>query len=409
MLVLAGAGCQPRSAPTTEPMAITPRASDATPSAIVADARLDAEALTVGMAPADAGAPIAMTDATVATLDAGTPVVAKSPPDVQALCAAHKRKKPDRKAVRAARNGPDYAIERSFWHERTELVYCTILRDTVHGKIKVTVTPPCCPSADGPAGPCAPSYEVDAVGTKVLVERAKLRADGTVVERVFEWAVTESNLQPQPLCGRRSDGIRVTSDRPDEPACGLGQRLAHLAELEAASVPAFDRLARELVHHRAPDSLVRRARRAARDEIRHARAMTTLAARHGVMPLPIEVDELPVRELAAIAYENAAEGCVREAYGALIATYQAHAAADPALRRVCGAIARDERNHAALAEDVDRWLAAQLSTEQRRELAAVRARTKADLRASLATSAPDAELGMPGGCDAVALFDAYFV
>lgn len=84
---------------------------------------------------------------------------------------------------------------------------------------------------------------------------------------------------PTCFAGRRPAGLRprrhgVTS---------LGQWLAAQAHLEAASVPAFLRLARELRTHAAPAALVRAAMAAAGDERRHARVMTTLARRHGAL------------------------------------------------------------------------------------------------------------------------------
>jgi hypothetical protein len=46
-----------------------------------------------------------------------------------------------------------------------------------------------------------------------------------------------------------------------------------MAQLEAASIVAFDRLARELDAHGAPAELVAEARRAKTDEVRHARTL----------------------------------------------------------------------------------------------------------------------------------------
>jgi demethoxyubiquinone hydroxylase (CLK1/Coq7/Cat5 family) len=54
------------------------------------------------------------------------------------------------------------------------------------------------------------------------------------------------------------------------------------------------------------------------------------------------------RSLEAIALDNVSEGCVRELYGALVATYQARVARDPEVRAVVTRIAREETQHAAL-------------------------------------------------------------
>jgi hypothetical protein len=141
-----------------------------------------------------------------------------------------------------------------------------------------------------------------------------------------------------------------------------------MARLEAASVPAFRRLRRELVAHGAPRRLVRAAERAARDEIRHARMTTALARRYGGTVVLAEVDELPVRNLEAIAIENAIEGCVREAFGALVGSWQAAAATDPVIRAVMKRIARDETRHAALAFELHAWLKGRLGADARARL-----------------------------------------
>jgi len=61
--------------------------------------------------------------------------------------------------------------------------------------------------------------------------------------------------------------------------------------------------------------------------------------------------------LVDVALENAVEGCVRETYGALIATRQAEAASDPVVRRAMRKIAADETAHAALSWDVASFFA----------------------------------------------------
>jgi hypothetical protein len=154
-------------------------------------------------------------------------------------------------------------------------------------------------------------------------------------------------------CGRRTDGVAMPEAHG---ANAVGAFFAGAAQLEAASVPAFARLARELRAHGAPPSLIARAERARRDEIRHARAMARLAQRFGGEPRAIAEAALPVRSLAEIAVENAAEGCVRESLGALVAEWQARFAADARVRSAMKRIAADEREHAELAWDVARFI-----------------------------------------------------
>ena len=90
--------------------------------------------------------------------------------------------------------------------------------------------------------------------------------------------------------GRRPPGLRAAA-RVDGGA--VGRWLATAADLEAASVPAFVQLARELIAHDAPAALVHAALAAADDEVRHAAAMTALARAHGAEPAPAELDVTP--------------------------------------------------------------------------------------------------------------------
>jgi hypothetical protein len=251
---------------------------------------------------------------------------------------------------------------------------------------------------------CPPSYQTDVPGTRLLVEYAELNADGSLVKQTVSSLDVEKHPEIRHNCGRRPEALELVGAAPGS---DVGGELATMAELEAASVPAFDRLARELAAHGAPAELVRRAGMAMRDEVRHARAIGALAAQHGATPRSISVAELPLRSLEAIAIENAVEGCVREAYGALVATYQAEAA-EPALRATFRAIARDERRHAALAEDVHAWIVGALAPASRAAIELARAAARAELRASLGASPACEPLGVPGGAAAVALFDAYF-
>lgn len=143
----------------------------------------------------------------------------------------------------------------------------------------------------------------------------------------------------------------------------LGRWLAATAHSEAASVVAFLAMADELAAHGAPEALVRRARQAAADEVAHACAMARLALARGASVRAPSFAAIEVRELTAIALENAAEGCVRETWAALEAAHQARAAADPELRRVMARIAADEARHAELSHDLDAWLRTRLDDD----------------------------------------------
>ncbi len=172
--------------------------------------------------------------------------------------------------------------------------------------------------------------------------------------------------------GRRPAGLVLT-----EPglaprggaAAEVGAWFARVSQLEAASVHAFRVLHDELAHHGAPRSLLRAAKRAARDEIRHAAATARVARRHGVSVPPVHVTRGPVRSLLAIARENATEGCVRETYGAVEASLQASRARDPEIAQLLARIARDELRHAELAWRVASWLRRRLTAGERADVA----------------------------------------
>ena len=201
--------------------------------------------------------------------------------------------------------------------------------------------------------------------------------------------------------GRRPEGYS-----PSARGASLGDYLAMSAELEAASVPAFRRLARELRAHGAPGELARRAEKAARDEVRHARMMQRLAVRFGGAPELPRLGALPVRSLAAIAEENAREGCVRETFGALLASVQALRATDAGIRAAMAAIAVDETEHAALAWDVAAWLDTQIDSAGRDVARQAKRDAYASLLGSVCAGAERSDatlLGLPSAAEELRL------
>ena len=177
--------------------------------------------------------------------------------------------------------------------------------------------------------------------------------------------------------GRRPDGLE-----PAAPAGGsvVGAYFADIAHLEAASVHAFSRLADELAAHGAPARLVRAARRAQRDEVRHARITARFARAHGGTPQPVKVAaRAATRTLEELAVENTVEGCVRETFGALLATWQARVAGDGVVRRAMAGIAEDETRHAQLSWDIDAWVRPRLDREARARVAERRRQSVAHL------------------------------
>ena len=180
--------------------------------------------------------------------------------------------------------------------------------------------------------------------------------------------------------GRRPAGL---VDAVDARAGSIGERLARAAYLEAAAVIAFRDLAAQIEAHGAPAALVKRLRRAAQDEVRHARVVGALARRRGAEPAPVVVEATGLRSLLALALENAREGCVRETWGAACAVVQSERAADLDLREAMRGIARDELRHAELSWDMAAWIAPRLTDAERALVAAERARAVAELEREL--------------------------
>jgi hypothetical protein len=194
-----------------------------------------------------------------------------------------------------------------------------------------------------------------------------------------------------PVEGRRPSGLAELG--PVAARTAAGAWLARAAWLEAASIHAFIRLARELEQHAAPPALVRWALLAAGEEVEHTRAMSRLAARYGARaPVP-EVAPPVARSLEALAIENAAEGCVRETWGAAIAEWQSRTARDPEVRAVFATIARDEARHAALAWAIDRWARAQLDSEACARVDAAQQAAARELASAADLASP--ALGLP--------------
>jgi hypothetical protein len=186
--------------------------------------------------------------------------------------------------------------------------------------------------------------------------------------------------------GRKPAGL-------EEPAFERGagafaDYFARVAHLEAASVHAFRGLRRDLERFGAPSSLARAARRAEQDERRHARVMARFARRFGGNAPRARVRSARARSLEEVAHENGVEGCVRETYAALIATWQAARATDPEIAREMAAIAEDETRHAALAWAFARWAEEHLDDSARARLRTARDAAVAEIEQGIAPVAP---------------------
>lgn len=185
---------------------------------------------------------------------------------------------------------------------------------------------------------------------------------------VTETVVVE-NGDPNCAIGRRPEGLLAA--RSLRQTRSVGSFFAEAAHLEAASVFAFERLEKELRTHRAPRSFIRDARRARNDEVRHARMTRRIAKKNGTEPNKAQVESVPDRSFLEFVKENAVEGCIRETFGALVATYQAEHATDRHIQRAMDVIAVDETRHASLAWRVATWAETKLNAEEKAELRAL--------------------------------------
>lgn len=204
--------------------------------------------------------------------------------------------------------------------------------------------------------------------------------------------------------GRRPAGLT----RARKPRAGVaGMHLARSAWYEAASVHAFVSLARELARHGAPTALRDAAKRAALDEVHHARLMGDLARARGATPPPVEIENPGQRSLESIAIENVTEGIVGETWAALIAFWQAAHATEPTVRATYARIAEDELRHAELSIEVDAWARTKLPPAARQRVEAARTRAIAKLANRVKAKLPAAlveELGMPDAAAMQRLF-----
>lgn len=208
------------------------------------------------------------------------------------------------------------------------------------------------------------------------------------------------------VIGRRPEGLIATN--PPRGARCMGAYFAEASQLEAASVFAFERLEEELRTYRAPRTLVRDARRARNDEVRHARMTRRLAKKNGGVPVAARVRRMSGRPWMEFVKENAVEGCIRETFGALVATYQAQHATDEQIQRAMAVIASDETRHASLAWRVAKWAEARLSAEERAEVRALQRAELQRMRCHLShEDAPLPAAGYPGRDESIRLLAGF--
>lgn len=255
------------------------------------------------------------------------------------------------------------------------------------------------------------SFEV--IGTKGIA-----CGPGTAVTRFYlnvtpDGEVTEKRKEvikvgdPNCAIGRRPPGLETDGAVDCDEA--VGRFFAEAAHLEAASVPAFERLFEELRELGAPVSLCEGALLAAVEEIDHTRRTALLARRFGAEPRVPGVEARPLRTRFELALDNAVEGCVRESFGALVAHHQAAHASDEDVREVMVAIAEDETRHAELSWATHEWLWSGLNDAERAAVRAAQREAVTVLRQQLAAPVSptvNTVAGLPLPHEALALFDA---
>jgi hypothetical protein len=242
-------------------------------------------------------------------------------------------------------------------------------------------------------------------GSDVKGYRIRVAADGSLTE--LESEVVEEG-DDGCVIGRLPPGLANSATRGGG---DVGDFFARASFLEAASVVAFEHLAAELQHHGAPDSLVRSARLAAREEVSHALMTGLLAARAGAHTGTPRVVRGPTRGLEAIALDNAVEGLGRETFGALLGHHQALHAEDPVVRDVMRAIAVDETRHAELSQALHAWLSPQLSLAANRRVSDARRDALKRFRQTLCAERPPGvrrAVGLPTAARATQMFDQLF-
>lgn len=177
--------------------------------------------------------------------------------------------------------------------------------------------------------------------------------------------------------GRKpADLLEGTPCAGDDP---VAVALAEMARIEAASVHAFRRLEGTLASLGADDALLARVRRAARDEVAHARLVGNLAKERGMKPRRVELDRDHESSTFELALENAVAGCVHETLGVAYLEHQRLHAQDPALAAMAEALYEDELDHAALSWDLVAFFDRHLDGAQKQKLRAARERALSDV------------------------------
>ncbi|EDM74488.1 hypothetical protein PPSIR1_03153 [Plesiocystis pacifica SIR-1] len=198
-----------------------------------------------------------------------------------------------------------------------------------------------------------------------LIEGEQMSLCGAACEAFVNEGAYVEMLMGCPPEGRPA----LDAGRPRLPALVLGadgslgdaaaQAWLRRARSEAASVPAFERLAAELEVLGAPARFVETARRGALEEREHARLALAEARRHGARGLslgPVELPRRPEVDALTLLRETLVEACVAETLAAHHLSLCAARARDPRVRATWATVAAQERGHAAFAWALAAWL-----------------------------------------------------
>lgn len=200
----------------------------------------------------------------------------------------------------------------------------------------------------------------------------------------------------------RRGRLAKTAPMDDATRARLAAHWAQQASAECASIPAFLALARDLRLASAPSSLVHAALSAAREEAVHTELCTALANRHtesAIAPIvprtPMNADVDRTALMKRLVLEAFWDGCVVEGAAAAEAQRSIASTGDEMARSALQTIAKDERGHAHLAQDILAWGLSMGERSARIALAESfeHARQEAELRIE-AQSEPDDELAI---------------
>ncbi len=183
---------------------------------------------------------------------------------------------------------------------------------------------------------------------------------------------------------------------------------AFVSTMEQAAVHAFAELTLELRAFGAPEELSSRALDAMADEVRHAQRTARLAKSLGATPKAPERAPTQARSLYEFALDNAEDGCVREAWAALEATWIAESTVNPEIAEVAREIAADESRHAELSWDMLAWSLGQMGPAGPETIKEAIGQSLQTLRETLESRPKHVgTFGLPVGADALALFERF--